>query len=298
MTDWVEIAVTAPVAVADDLAALLADHVEAARTGAEIRAGEVVFWVALADAERALADTRAAVGRLAEAGLPVDPAGVSMRAAVPEAEWRDAWKRYFFVTRLTRQVVIVPSWERYEPAGDDLVIHLDPGQAFGTGAHASTRLVLEALQRLRDGGAAGARILDVGTGSGILAIAAARLWPDGRALAVDNDPIAVDCARDNAAANGLADRITCAGTPVGEVPGAFDLVCANIQANILTELRDAIAARVAPGGHLVLAGLLSGQAAEVAARYAAAGLEVEAVTPSEHDPAWSAAHLRRDRPAP
>jgi ribosomal protein L11 methyltransferase len=240
-----------------------------------------------------LAQTRAAVGALAAAGFPVDPAGVTARSALPEAEWRDAWKRYFHTIRLTRQLVIVPSWEQYEPVAGDLLIHLDPGQAFGTGAHASTRLVLEALQGLRDGGADVGGALDVGTGSGILAIAAARLWPACRALAIDTDPIAVDCARDNAAHNGVAERITCAGTPVAEVSDTFDLVCANIQADVLSELRGAITARVAPGGALVLAGLLSGQAGEVADAYAAGGLALEAVTPSAHDPAWSAVTLRR-----
>ncbi len=85
---------------------------------------------------------------------------------MPEAEWRDAWKRYFKVSRLTRQIVVVPSWESYTPSPGDVPIALDPGMAFGTGTHASTQLVLEELQALADGGLRPARVLDMGCGWG------------------------------------------------------------------------------------------------------------------------------------
>jgi ribosomal protein L11 methyltransferase len=289
-TDWFEIAVPAEDAVADDLAALLVGQLGDAGAGIEQRAGELVYWVRPDRVEPALAATRAALAALARTGLAVDPTSARVRPAVPEVEWRDAWKRYFKVTYLTRQLVVVPSWERHEPAAGDLVMHLDPGQAFGTGAHASTRLVLEELQRLRDEGAAPRRILDLGTGSGILSIAAARLWPAAELVAVDSDPLAVATARENFERNAVDARTST--DAVADLPGRFELVVANIQADVLEALADGLRARVAPGGALVLSGLLSPQAPEVAASYAARDMAIEAIRASELDPAWSAVRLR------
>ena len=258
-----------------------------------MRGDEVVIWAPLADQEAIVAEVRAAVAAFAEAGLGVDPSTVRAQPALPEAEWRDAWKRYFHVTRISPRIVVVPSWESYEPTATDVVIALDPGMAFGTGTHASTRLVLEELDRLDAEGLAPARVLDVGTGSGILAIAAVKLWPAATVVAVDNDPIAVAACAENAGVNAVGDRIASAATPVGEVDGQFDLVLANIQAHVLRELLPGIAPRVAPGGTLVMSGLLSPQAEAVAEDYAAVGFTVEAIRPSAADPAWSSAVLRR-----
>src|SRR5690606_23192587 len=142
-------------------------------------------------------------------------------------------------------------------------MHLDPGQAFGTGAHASTRLVLEELQRLADEGLAPTRILDLGTGSGILALAAARLWPTAAILATDNDPAALDTAPENLTHTALVIETSTAD--VAALPTGFNLVLANTQADVLTALADGVIGRMAPGGSLVLSGLLTPQAAEVAA---------------------------------
>lgn len=293
MTDWVEIIVPAAAVDVDEVAALLADACEPAREGTEIRGDEVVIWAPLATSEAALAEVRAAVAAFAEDGLGVRADTVRLQAALPEAEWRDAWKKYFHVTRITPRIVVVPSWEQHTPAPGDVVIDLDPGMAFGTGTHASTRLVLGELDRLASDGLAPDRVLDVGAGSGILAIAAVKLWPGATALAVDNDPIAVSACAENAGINHVADRITSAITPVGEVPGAWPLVLANIQAHVLRALADDITARVAVGGTLVLSGLLTPQAPAVAAEYVARGLELLAVRESPDDPAWSSATLSR-----
>src|SRR6188472_4381561 len=150
MGDWVEIIVPVGAADVDDVAALIADEIPAASAGTEQRGDEVVFWVAAADVAAALDETRDAVTRWAAGGAAVDPARVRSATAMPEAEWRDAWKRYFKVSRLTRQFVVVPSWEPYTPVEGDIAIDLDPGMAFGTGTHASTRLVLEHMQDLLD----------------------------------------------------------------------------------------------------------------------------------------------------
>ncbi len=293
VTDWVEVIVPVGAADVDDIAALIASEVPAAAAGTEQRGDEVVFWVSRDAGAAALIETRDAIARWQAHGAAVDPARVRLSAAVPESEWRDAWKRYFKVSQLTRQLVVVPSWETFAPAADQLALHLDPGMAFGTGTHASTRLVLEELQALADGGTAVTRVLDVGCGSGILSIAAALLWPGATCVALDVDPLCIDATRENAAANGVADRIVARAAPAGELGEAFPLVLANIQAHVLRDLRPDLIARTAPGGTLILSGLLTPQAEPLAAEYVAAGLRRRAVRASHHDPEWSVAVLAR-----
>jgi ribosomal protein L11 methyltransferase len=289
MGDWVEIIVPVGAADVDDVAALIADEIPAAAAGTEQRGDEVVFWVAATDVAVALAETRDAVSRWAAGGAAVDPARVRTAAAMPEAEWRDAWKRYFKVSRLTRQFVVVPSWEQYTAEPDDVVIDLDPGMAFGTGTHASTRLVLEHLQVIADAGAAPARILDVGCGSGILAIAAVKRWPTAACVAIDNDPIAVQATAENALANKVADRIDAMATPAGELSETFPLVLANIQAHVIRALKPALIARCS--GTLILSGLLTPQAAPLADEFVADGMKLVKIRASAADPEWSSVVL-------
>ena len=300
-TIWAEVVVPVGVADVDDVAALIASEVHAAAAGTEQRGDEVVFWVPQAAAAAALAEAQGAVTRWQAGGLAVDPARVRIATAMPAAEWRDAWKMYFRVSRLTRQFVVVPSWERFTPGPDDIAIDLDPGMAFGTGTHASTRLVLEEIQALADRQVTPARILDVGCGSGILAIAAAKRWPTARCTAIDTDPLAIAATGDNAANNRVADRISAQARPLA-MPGAagcddpgepFDLVLANIQAHVLRELRAPLCANTAPGGTLILSGLLTPQAQPLADEFVAAGLTCVHVRASTDDPQWSCAVLVR-----
>ncbi len=296
MTDatvWAEVVVPVGAADVDDVAALIASEVSAAAAGTEQRGDEVVFWVPATEAAAALAEARDAVERWRAGGLAVDPARVRVAAAMPEAEWRDAWKKYFRVSRLTRQFVVVPSWEGFTPGPDDVVIDLDPGMAFGTGTHASTRLVLEEIQALADRQIAPARVLDVGCGSGILAIAAVKRWPNATCVAVDNDPMAIAATRDNAAINQVADRIAASLDRPHGITETFALVLANIQANVLRELGPALIASTAPGGTLVLSGLLTPQAQPLADEFVAAGMRCVHVRASADDPQWSCAVLVR-----
>jgi ribosomal protein L11 methyltransferase len=256
----------------------------------EVRATEIVFWVPRERAPAAENAARTAAAALAASGQPLDPAGVGSRTAAPEAEWRDAWKRYFRTVRLTRQIVVVPSWDSHQAGPEDRVVHLDPGQAFGTGAHASTRLVLRILQDLADRDVRPARVLDLGTGSGILALGAAVLWPQAEVLAVDNDAAAVAVAAENVAANSAA-RIETSNADLRALRGPFDLALANIQADVLADLAAPLCERVAPGGWLALSGLLSEQAGPVAERYRAHGMALEEVRRDEEDAAWSAVLL-------
>jgi ribosomal protein L11 methyltransferase len=189
-------------------------------------------------------------------------------AEVPDEDWSEGWKKDFKPLDIGR-VRVRPSWiETPTPAGKVEVV-LDPGMAFGTGSHATTSLCLAALSDVL-GARAGASVLDVGTGSGLLAIAAHKLGA-GRVVANDNDPVAVDVARENAALNGAAVALTL--DPVERIGGTFDVVVANILANVLVELAPALCARVAPGGVLLLSGILGPQEDEVRRAQVAQGLE-------------------------
>ena len=288
--DWVEIIVPVGAADVDDVAALIASEVPAAAAGTEQRGDEVVFWVAADAVPGALAEIRDAAARWQANGAALDPARIRVATALPESEWRDAWKKYFKVSRLTRQFVVVPSWEPFTPADGDVVIDLDPGMAFGTGTHASTRLVLDALQQVADDGTPIDRIVDVGCGSGILAIAAVKRWPAATCVAIDNDPIAIAATIENSATNHVA-RIAASLTPVDELAEVFPLVLANIQAHVLRALMPALLART--GKTLILSGLLTPQAAPLADEFVAAGLALVAIRASSDDPQWSSVTLER-----
>lgn len=172
-----------------------------------------------------------------------------------EEDWANTWKEYYKPFRAGNRVVISPPWELYAASGDDIVVVLDPGMAFGTGSHPSTRLALMGLEAyLRPGDS----VFDVGTGSGVLAIAALKLGASA-VDAVDIEPVAVRTTKENAARNGLAERIQVA---VGSAPpdspfdGPYDLVVANIIARVLTEIARGLDRAVRPGGVLVLSGII------------------------------------------
>jgi ribosomal protein L11 methyltransferase len=193
---------------------------------------------------------------------------------LPETDWSEAWKAGLEAVVVSRRLLVRPSFVKAttEPEQAELVI--DPGQAFGTGGHASTLLALEWLDAVAPGLAPGARVLDVGAGSGILALAALRLGP-GSAVAFDLDPLAAAASRENAVANGLADRLEVFTGPLEALrPTAFDLVLANLLKTELLPLAEGIAACTAPGGRAVFSGLLEGERQAVAQALRAAGLRL------------------------
>jgi ribosomal protein L11 methyltransferase len=221
------------------------------------------------DREFVLASAHEALATARESGLPVDPVAVRERQA-DESEWRDVWKQFFRATRVGRRFTVRPSWDPGSAPAGEFVIDLDPGRAFGTGAHPSTRLAVALAENVRDVTPQIARFLDLGCGSGILSIAAARLWPAAFGLAIDNDPEATECSLENFERNHVKGVTLVTGTLEQAEPG-FDIILANIQADVLCDLAVAIAAKLAPQGSAILSGVLCDQAEDVLAAYAAAG---------------------------
>lgn len=239
-------------------------------------------------AEAAAAQVAEALGHLQ--AFDLRGIGDLQTRIVHEADWAEAWKAFFPVLRVGRRLVIRPTWRRHRARREDVVIALDPGMAFGTGLHPTTRLCLASLEPLAaDGRLAGARVLDVGCGSGILAIAAVRLGATS-ALGVDTDPIAVDATLANARRNRLGRRVRAreGSLPTGEPP--FDLVLANLIAGVLVALAAGLRDELRPGGWLVASGIFVDREREVRAAFEAAGLVVTERT-AEGD--WIALTCRR-----
>jgi ribosomal protein L11 methyltransferase len=225
---------------------------------------------------RAVAEASEALGHLQAFGLR--PIGELTTRLVHEADWAETWKAHFPVLRVGRRLVIRPTWRRHRRAPDDVVIALDPGMAFGTGLHPTTRLCLAAIESIGERGLLdGARLLDVGCGSGILGIAAAKLGAAG-IVGVDTDPIAVEATEANAARNGLADRITAreGSLPSGEP--AFGVVVANLIASLLIALAESLRDELRPGGTLLASGIFVDRETEVRAAFEAVDLTVTAQT--------------------
>jgi ribosomal protein L11 methyltransferase len=173
--------------------------------------------------------------------------------------WRDEWKKHFEPFQVCEGVVIRPPWRDHAAREGERVIELEPGRAFGTGLHETTSLVAEVLaENATD--VHGKDVLDVGTGSGILAFIALALGARA-AVAVDVDPDAVHVTRENAARNAMSAQVTASTTPVDAVEPTFPLVLANIEARTLVDLASAVMARVRPGGLLVLSGILAAHVA-------------------------------------
>lgn len=241
-----------------------------------------------AETSRRLADF---LGDLRALAVSTGPASVTV-SRIPEEAWAEAWRAHFRPLRIGRRLLVLPPWERPPaPPADEgrFAVVIEPGRAFGTGSHASTRGCLELLER-----ALGSRpvdhVLDVGTGSGILAIAAARLGA-AAVVALDVDPDAVAAARENAGRNGVADRVRVElGGPEAWAARPAPVVLANLLASALVRLAPALGRCTAVPGRLIAGGLLVHEAPAVAASFVPDGFALAEVL--EHE-GWASLLLAR-----
>ena len=241
---------------------------------------------ALLDEISAGADT----GRLSE--------GISLvyreTAAGDDSEWLYKWQEFFKPARVGSRIVVRPSWEKYEAKEGDLVIDMDPGMAFGSGLHETTSMCIRALEKILSGDGSEYegtdRILDVGTGTGILAIAGVLLGAD-EALGIDIDPDAVRVANENIEKNGLADKIRAQYGDLTEgVDYKADIVVANLMADLVMRLSPAASGHLEPGGWYITSGILDIKEAVVSEAILSAGFEIEEVL---HDGEWCAVIARK-----
>jgi len=209
-------------------------------------------------------------------------------SSVAQQDWAEGWKQHFTASRFGRRLVVKPTWEEFVAQPGDVIVNLDPGMAFGTGSHETTRLCLQALAELFDE-APRARLLDVGTGSGILAIAAVRLGAT-TVVANDIDPDACVVARENAALNNVAGRIEITDAPLEALTGEYDVVIANILAEENVRLAPHLLTHLAPGGSLLLSGILREKEDLVRCGFAPLALIGPDVF---YDADWCCLHYRR-----
>jgi ribosomal protein L11 methyltransferase len=191
---------------------------------------------------------------------------------VDEEDWAESWKAFFHPQKISPRFVVKPTWHDYSPAGDELIIEIDPGMAFGTGTHPTTALCVQLIEdRLRPG----QTVLDVGTGSGILLAAAHKLGASGL-CGVDSDPTAVGVARENLVLNGVdpADFELRTGHLVRGLARRYDLVVANILADVIVDLLDDIGKVLEPSGCFICSGIIEAYEGKVAGKMAAMGLDL------------------------
>ena len=218
--------------------------------------------------------------------------GVELTARpIYEEDWAVSWREFFGVVDSGARCIVVPTWIEHEPRPGQLAIRLDPGQAFGTGHHETTRLCLLALdEAVRPG----TRVLDVGTGSGVLAIAAMKLGAQA-VTAIDIDPIAAEVARANCAANGIGSEVSVtAGTLTPAHGGRYPLAVSNISTDANIALGPAFAQVVEPGGRLILSGILSPDGGRVQSAMAGRGFRLKAM---RHERDWCLLEFERVAPA-
>ncbi len=276
---WIELSIQTDAEGAEAVAAWLNEYVSG---GAVIEqtitpeAGETLdpartFTVRAffsADAVEPLARAQEGLWHLAQLRSMSHP----QRRELAEEDWAEAWKKFYTILHLGQHLVIKPSWLEYTPSPGDIVVELDPGMAFGTGLHPTTRLCLAALEERMT---RGARVLDVGTGSGILSIAAARLGAR-EITALDIDPIAVETATRNVAIAHVDHlvRVHHGSVELAHDGSPFDLVCVNILAEIIADMAPSLAPVTRPGGLVIASGILDYKANDVVDAFRAVGITV------------------------
>ena len=215
-----------------------------------------------------------------------------------DEDWAETWKTFFKPIRVGSGIVVKPSWESYEPRANQVVIEIDPERAFGTGNHPSTALCIEILEHIISSvsageGDSGPSVLDVGTGSGILGIVAARQGAQ-RVLGLEIDPEALEAAQRNVDRNGVGEIMSVTLTPLDQVEQTFDVVVANLTASLLTHMADDLVGHVSAQGLLLLSGIVAEQVEEVAKCFQTHYFKVVDSRATEE---WHAILLRREKMA-
>lgn len=291
---WFEITAQTPPALVEEVSALMLDVAPGGLTvehpidilgpemGFRVRGGEPILIRAYLPSSELgavlVSDLRLAMEAYPSVQLTAKP--------IYEQDWAVSWREFFGVVETGGRVVIIPTWIEHEVQPGQIPVRLDPGQAFGTGHHETTRLCLAALDGLAKPGVS---MLDVGTGSGVLSIAAAKLGAE-RIVAIDIDPIAAEIARRNCDSNGVSAGIEIsAGVLDPSHPGRYDLVVSNISTPANTALAESFGAVVNPGGDLILSGILAVDAPGVVAAMNAHGFDQLSIA-EERD--WCCIHLK------
>ena len=287
--EWVQIRVTVPLERLDDLVAIMSmitnqlqiedysdidlascygDLIAESILNADKTVASVSVYLA---GDRPCNDELAFLReRLAEVGL-TEAAKIELNG-VNEEDWANAWRTYYKPLHIGERMVIVPAWEKYEPKDNEIVVTMDPGMAFGTGSHETTRLVIGLLEKYTK---AGCRMLDVGCGSGILAICASKLGA-GECFAYDIDPTAVRVAKENVEKSGQTN-VTCAVADLlrgVDESRPYDLITANIVADIIIRMAPDVGKHMHEGTVLLVSGIICPRSEDVVAALEANGLRI------------------------
>lgn len=282
--DYIELTARVPAtqaSAAADIIAMVSGQgasIEAPFTQADLESDAVPRQDGYAFVRVYLRETDGVIVAKADAALADAGIGAQLsERVVADEDWAESWKAHFGVERYGERIVVVPSWLSYDSQPDDVVITLDPGMAFGTGQHETTRMCLEALERAIT---PGMQVLDAGCGSGILSLAAAGLGAT-RVAALDTDPDCVRITADNARLNGTAAIIEAATGAlgaawpfVGPAANAFDVAVANIVASVIVQGAKALVVALKPGGALIVSGVIGSREDDVRAALTAAGASV------------------------
>jgi ribosomal protein L11 methyltransferase len=277
-SEWRQISVTVAPNGEEAVAALLERlYGQSASVYVSAATREIVVTVyspkSLAEAKRTA--LRAGLNEVAAGGLEIGPAKISIQS-IRREDWTESWKKFFKTIEIGRALLIKPSWSQRRPQKGQATVVLDPGLSFGTGQHPTTEFCLRQLVACHKSGQRQS-FLDIGTGSGILAIAAAKLG-FGPVKAFDLDPMSVRVAQANARKNRVQNRLTITRTDLTRLPvnssTRYDLICANLLDDLLISESKRILNRLHPAGHLVLAGILTTQFPAVQKAYEKAGLSL------------------------
>ena len=303
-TDWLQIKATVPLTQLDDLVAVMSminnylqiedysdidlktcygDLIDESILNADKTIASVSVYV---PADVGVSDSLAFLKERCETNgidAKIDIIGVC------EADWANAWKAYYKPIKIGERIVIVPAWEKYDAGDGEIIVRMDPGMAFGTGSHETTRLVIGLLEKYVK---SGERTLDVGCGSGILAICASKLGA-GLCRAYDIDPVAVKVARENIKDSGQKN-ITCDQSDllrqVDIHDGGYDIICANIVADIIIRMTPDVAPYLKDDGVLLASGIILERAGDVISCFEANGFEI---VETVEDNGWCALAVKK-----